>query len=92
MKKNWIYILSNKTRTTLYIGVTSNLRRRIAEHSEHKGSTFTQKYNVTNLIYFEEFPDINQAIAREKQLKNWHREWKLNLIKETNPKLETLDF
>jgi len=90
MKLSYIYILTNKYRTTFYIGVTDNLNRRIVEHSEKRGSTFTLKYNVTELVYFEEYTDINQAILREKQLKNWRKNWKINLIKEKNPKLETL--
>ena len=74
----------------LYIGVTSNLHNRIVEHKEGKGSTFTKKYNLKILLYFEEFTAIDQAIAREKQLKNWHREWKWNLIKTKNPELRDL--
>ncbi len=92
MKKGYIYILTNKYRTTFYVGVTSNLQKRIAEHYEGKGSLFSKKYNLKHLIYFEEFSDIEQAIIREKQLKNWHKEWKINLIREINPKLETLDI
>jgi len=84
--------MTNQYRTTFYIGVTSDLSNRILEHTEGKGSNFTEKYNLTDLIYFEEFSEINQAIAREKQLKNWHHDWKINLIKEKNPKLETLDY
>ena len=92
MKRSFVYILTNKYRTTFYIGVTADLERRILEHIEEKGSVFTEKYNLKDLIYFEEFNNIDQAIAREKQLKNWHKEWKLNLIKETNPGLKTLDI
>ena len=92
MKQSYIYILANKYRTTFYIGVTANLSKRIIEHKEGVASKFTKKYNVIDLIYFEEFSDINQAIAREKQLKNWHKEWKLNLIKELNPTLKTLEY
>tara|TARA_R110000765_G_scaffold130107_2_gene228488 strand:+ start:457 stop:741 length:285 start_codon:yes stop_codon:yes gene_type:complete len=92
MKRSFVYILTNKYRTTFYIGVTADLERRILEHIEEKGSGFTEKYNLKDLIYFEEFNNIDQAIAREKQLKNWHKEWKLNLIKETNPGLKTLDI
>ena len=84
--------MTNKYRTTFYIGMTNDLRRRIAEHNESKGSFFTQKYNLNDLIYYEEFTDVNQAIAREKQLKNWKKEWKLNLVREINPNLKTLDF
>ncbi len=84
--------MTSQYRTTFYIGVTSDLSNRILEHTEGKGSNFTEKYNLTDLVYFEEFSEINQAIAREKQLKNWHHDWKINLIKEKNPKLETLDY
>lgn len=90
MQLSYVYIMSNTYRTTFYIGVTADLSQRIAEHYEGVGSKFTSKYNVKDLIYFEEFTDIDQAISREKQLKNWHKEWKLNLIRTTNPKLETL--
>ncbi len=82
--------MTNTYRTTFYIGVTTNLSKRIFEHADGTGSQFTKKYNLKDLIYFEKFTDMNQAIDREKQLKNWHKEWKLNLIKEKNPKLETL--
>ncbi len=64
----------------LYIGVTSNLMKRVEEHVNGLGPKFTNKYRLKNLIYFETFSDINQAILREKQLKNWHRDWKWNLI------------
>jgi putative endonuclease len=82
--------MTNTYRTTFYIGVTKNLEKRVIEHANGLGSMFTEKYNIKDLIYFERFTDLNQAIDREKQLKNWHKEWKLNLIKEKNPKLETL--
>ncbi len=90
MKGGFVYIMSNKNRTTLYIGVTSDLKTRIADHKNGIGSKFTSKYNLTDLLYFEEFPDIYQAIDREKQLKNWKREWKINLIKALNPSLNDL--
>jgi len=85
MKESYIYIVSNKT--VLYIGVTNDLIRRVREHKESIGSKFTKKYNISELLYFETFTDISLAIKREKQLKNWHNEWKWNLIKETNPNL-----
>lgn len=90
MKKSYIYILTNKNRTSLYIGVTSDLFKRVVEHKEGMGSVFTKKYKLSLLLYFEEFSEMNQAIAREKQLKNWHREWKWNLIKTQNPELKDL--
>ena len=92
MKLSYVYILTNKYRTTFYAGVTSNLTKRITEHQNAEGSKFTSKYNLTDLIYFEEFTDINQAIAREKQIKNWRKEWKLNLVKEKNLTLKTLQL
>ena len=62
------------------------------EHAIGKGSKFTKKYQIVDLVYFEEFTDISQAITREKQLKNWHHDWKVNLIKQQNPKMATLDY
>ncbi|MFI0429878.1 GIY-YIG nuclease family protein [Mariniflexile sp. HMF6888] len=69
MKSSYIYILTNKYSSTFYIGVTSNLSKRVEEHYDETASTFTKKYNTKDLIYFETFSDIEQAIAREKQLK-----------------------
>lgn len=89
-KKGFVYILSNTSRSTLYIGVTSFLDERILDHKYGVGSKFTAKYNLTTLLYYEEYPNINEAIEREKQLKNWHRNWKINLIKQTNPELKDL--
>ncbi|MEY8847486.1 GIY-YIG nuclease family protein [Psychroserpens sp. XS_ASV72] len=84
MKKSYIYIITNTYRTTFYVGITANLSQRIIEHQKGIGSKFTSKYNLKDLIYFEEFTDINQALAREKQIKNWKKEWKLNLIRKLN--------
>ena len=82
----YIYILTNKNNTTLYIGVTSNLSSRIYEHKNNTYPTsFSSRYNLHKLVYFEIFEGIEEAIIREKQLKRWHREWKLNLIKSLNP-------
>jgi putative endonuclease len=86
-KGGYIYILTNKNRNVLYIGVTSDLANRICEHKSGRGSSFTRKYRCTVLLYFEFFEHIEPAIEREKQLKNWHRNWKLDLIKSKNPKL-----
>ena len=85
MKESHVYILSNKNRTVLYIGITANLIERIVNHKNGIGSEFTKKYNVNELLHFETFTDVKQAIAREKQLKNWNKEWKWNLIKQNNP-------
>ena len=90
MKQSYVYILSNKNRTVLYIGVTSNLLERVTNHKNDKGSVFTKKYNVTDLLFFEVFTNINDAIKREKQLKTWHKVWKWDLIKEQNNDLRDL--
>jgi len=87
----YVYIVSNYKRTTFYIGVTNNLIRRMYEHRNRLIEGFTKKYNLKYLVYFEETNDINEAIAREKQLKNWHRDWKINLIRQMNPDLRSLD-
>ncbi len=92
MNQYYVYIVSNKHRTTFYTGVTNDIKRRIAEHKELRGSAFCKKYNITDLVYFETFNDIFLAISREKQLKNWHREWKLNLIRSVNAEMKDLYF
>jgi len=81
----WVYILTNKPKGTLYIGVTGGIDDRMERHIIGEGSKFTSKYKLKILVYYEEFQYVNDAIAREKQLKNWHREWKINLIEESNP-------
>lgn len=90
MKGGYVYIMSNKNHSSFYIGVTSDLKTRIADHKNGVGSKFTSKYNLNELLYYEEFPDIYQAIDREKQLKNWHWQWKINLIKSANPEMNDL--
>ena len=81
----YVYMMTNAGDNVLYIGVTSDLARRVSEHAECSGSKFTSKYKCHKLVYFESFPDIEQAIAREKQLKNWKREWKNQLVATLNP-------
>ena len=84
----YIYIMSNKTRTVLYIGVTSTLYWRVLEHQNKKyPDSFTSKYKCFELVYFETLTNIEEAIKREKQLKAWKRNWKLELIKKENPNL-----
>jgi len=90
MEEGFVYILSNKNRTTTYIGVTNDIERRMVEHKCGFGSKFTSKYNLNDLMCFEHFDYIVDAIDREKQLKNWHRDWKWNLIKQENPNLQDL--
>jgi putative endonuclease len=83
----YVYILTNPERNVFYTGVTNNLKQRLIEHWVNRGSptTFAGRYYCYNLLYFEEFQYINDAIAREKQIKGWRREKKLNLIKGKNP-------
>ncbi len=81
----YVYILTNFTDTTFYIGVTNNLARRIYKHKNKLLKGFSGDYNLKKLVYYEQTEDINSAIKREKQLKNWHRAWKINLIKSKNP-------
>ena len=84
-KIGYIYIMANNANTALYIGVTSDLVRRVNEHKNHTYKGFTERYNCEKLVYFEQYGDIETAIEREKKLKRWHREWKNNLISEKNP-------
>ena len=86
----YVYILSNVKRTIFYIGVTNHLIRRIHEHKNGLVEGFSKKYNLKYVIYFEEYKKIEEAIAREKKLKNWRRIWKINLIKIKNPSLKDL--
>ena len=86
----YIYILSNNHNTTLYIGVTNNLERRIVEHKSGNISGFTQKYNCTKLVYYEAYSNIEEAIEREKQLKKWSRSKKDFLIDSVNKEREDL--
>jgi putative endonuclease len=90
MNAGSVYILGNVSGSSLYIGVTNNVETRILQHKCGIGSAFTKKYQLKILLYYEKFETITDAIAREKQLKNWRREWKLNLIKEENPLLNDL--
>ena len=89
-KQYYVYIMSNKTDSVIYIGVTNNLIRRVYEHKNHLIKGFTSRYNVEKLIYFEDYNDIELAITREKQLKSWKREKKLQLIYKHNPLLNDL--
>lgn len=90
MRGGYTYIMSNKNRTVLYIGVTNDLFTRVLQHREGKGSKFTAQYNCHDLIYYEVHHRITDAIDREKQLKRWHKEWKWNLVREHNPELNDL--
>ena len=93
MKKTYaVYIMTNYSETSLYIGVTSDLQKRVWEHKNKSYKGFTEKYNVDKLVYYELTESIEAAIIREKQLKNWHRQWKINLIKEMNPSFRDLSL
>ena len=80
MSKGYFYILTNFKRSTIYIGVTNDINSRVYAHKHEKGSRLTKKYKLTILVYAEEYDNISDAIAREKQLKNWHSDWKWNLV------------
>ena len=85
MKTYYIYIFASKRNGTLYIGITNDLTRRIFEHKTGLINGFTKKYSVNKLIYFESTNDVNAAILREKRLKKWKRQWKIELIEKSNP-------
>ena len=85
MKEPCVYILASREYGTLYIGVTSNLIARLWQHRSGEVKGFTLKYRVYRLVRFEQFQTMHDAISREKQLKRWHRQWKINLIEERNP-------
>ena len=87
-----VYIMTNYSETTLYIGVTINLQKRVWEHKNKVVEGFTKKYNVDKLVYYELTDSIESAINREKQLKRCHRQWKINLIKEMNPDFKDLSL
>ena len=85
----YIYIMTNKS-GTLYVGMTSNIKKRVFEHKDKLIAGFTKKYNISRLIYFETFGDVYSAIAREKTIKGWLRKKKIELISKTNPDWEDL--
>lgn len=87
---SFVYILSNKRNGTLYTGVTSDLIKRVYQHKSNLIEGFTKKYGIHHLIYYEIFDDIAEAIAREKCIKKWRRQWKLGLIERMNPQWRDL--
>ena len=91
-KTNAVYIMTNYSQTSFYIGVTGNLQKRVWEHKNKVVDGFTKKYNVDRLVYYELTDSVDAALNREKQLKRWHREWKINLIKEMNPEFKDLSL
>jgi len=91
-RDNAVYMMTNRSRRTLYTGVTNNLERRVWEHQQGIGSEFTTKYRVHILVYYENYPDIRDAIVREKQIKGWRRSKKEALIAEMNPEWRDLSL
>ena len=90
-KGGFVYIITNKNRSTLYIGVTNDLCRRIYEHKNHLvKNSFSDRYNLEYCVYFEEYPQFNNAIQREKVLKKWNRQKKIDLINRVNPEWKIL--
>jgi putative endonuclease len=89
MKQSYVYIMTNKSKT-LYVGATNNLQRRVYEHKNKMIQGFTSKYNITKVVYFEVFNDIESAIRREKQIKGWLRKKKIELIESMNPEWNDL--
>ncbi len=90
MKEYFVYIMASNKNGTLYIGVTSDLKKRIYEHKNDLVPGFTNRYKVHNLVYFEVINDIREALLREKRLKKWKREWKIKLIEKNNPSWKDL--
>ncbi len=90
MSNHYIYILASKKNGTLYIGVTKELKRRIWEHKNKQVEGFTKKYNVRNLVYYEVYDDYWIAANREKNMKDWKRAWKVDLIQKENPEWKDL--
>jgi len=88
----YVYILSNLKNGTLYIGMTNDLERRMFEHKNKLIEGFSKNYNLDKLVYFEQFQYVNDAIKREKQLKNWNRKWKIDLIEGDNNDWNDLSF
>lgn len=84
IKQPAVYVMASKRNGTLYIGVTSDLVKRVWKHKQGAIEGFTKKYNVNNLVYFELYEDMNSAILREKQIKKWRRAWKIELIEKEN--------
>ena len=85
MKSYYVYILASKRNGTLYVGVTNDLVRRAYDHKSNVIQGFTEKYGVHNLVYYESYTDVRDALTREKRLKKWKRQWKINLIETKNP-------
>ena len=89
-KQYYVYIITNKPRGTLYIGITNDIIRRMQEHKNKMVEGFSKKYSLDKLMYYESYADVKEAIGREKMLKEWKRVWKIELIEQNNPNWEDL--
>jgi putative endonuclease len=85
MKQYWVYMMTNRNKTVIYTGVTNDLRKRVRQHKDKKDCSFTKRYNITTLVYYESFGSIHNAIAAEKKIKSGSRAKKIALIESTNP-------
>ena len=90
MKGGWVYFMSNRRNGTLYVGVTNNLSRRVWEHKSGHGGAHTRRYGIDRLVYYESYPNVGDAIQREKTIKHWPRAWKVRLIHGMNPEWDDL--
>jgi len=90
MRYGYTYLLCNRKNGTIYLGATNNLRERLIEHKEHRNKGFTADYDVTRLVWFERFDRVTDAIQREKTMKGWSRQWKINTIEKNNPNWEEI--
>ncbi|MFH1611547.1 MAG: GIY-YIG nuclease family protein [Patescibacteria group bacterium] len=86
----FVYIMANKKNGTIYVGMTSDLEKRVYEHKNNLVEGFTKKYSCHALVYFEDTPDVYEALSREKRLKKWNRQWKIELIEKDNPSWDDL--
>ena len=89
-KYYYVYVLANKPRGTTYVGVTSNLVERVWQHKQEQVDGFTKRYGLKSLVWYEQHEDVQEAILREKQIKNWNRLWKIELIESGNPEWNDL--
>ena len=92
MNQYYLYILASIKNGTLYVGVTNNLLKRVFEHKNDSVDGFSKKYKVHKLVYYEEINNVKVAIQREKQIKKWKRQWKINLIEKNNPEWKDLYY
>ena len=90
MKQYWVYMMTNRNRTVIYTGVTNNLRKRILQHKDKRDCSFTKRYNITTLVYYESFGSIHDAMAAEKKIKSGSRAKKIELIESFNPSWKDL--